>query len=84
MRIAVDHLMRTQPNHTATELAAIRTRIAIVVGENDEFIKPEHTAYLVRTIPGARLISLPNVSHFAMLQRPKDFNSAMIAFLGAS
>jgi pimeloyl-ACP methyl ester carboxylesterase len=77
----VDHLMRTQPNYTASELAAIRTRVAIVIGENDEFIKPTHTAYLARTIPGARLIALPGVSHFAMLQRPDDFNRAMLGFL---
>ena len=82
MRKAVSHMMQTQPNYTAPELAAIRTRVAIAVGANDEFIKPEHTAYLVRTIPGARLISLPNVSHFAMMQRPDDFNRAMLDFLG--
>jgi pimeloyl-ACP methyl ester carboxylesterase len=81
MREAVDHLMRTQPNYTASELAAIRARVAIAVGENDEFIKPEHTAYLVRTIPGARLISMPNVSHFAMLQRSDEFSRAMLDFL---
>ena len=83
MRKAVDYMMRTQPNYTAPELAVIRTRVAIVVGENDEFIKPEHTAYLVKTIPGARLISLPHVSHFAMMQRPDVFNRAMLDFLEA-
>jgi pimeloyl-ACP methyl ester carboxylesterase len=81
MRKAVDHMMRTQPNYTAPELAAMRTRVAIVVGELDEFIKPEHTEYLVRTIPGARSISLPSVSHFAMMQRPDDFNRAVLDFL---
>ena len=83
MAKAVSHMMRTQPNYTAPELAAIRTRVAIAVGDNDEFIKPEHTAYLVRTIPGARLITLPSVSHFAMLQRPDDFNRALLEFLVA-
>lgn len=83
MRKAVDHMMRTQPNYAAGELAAIRTRVAIVVGDNDEFIKPEHTEYLVRTIPGARHVVLPHVSHFAMVQRPDEFNRAMLAFLDA-
>jgi pimeloyl-ACP methyl ester carboxylesterase len=83
MRKAVDHMMQTQPNYSAPEIAAIRTRVAIVVGENDEFIKPEHTEYLVRTIPGARRIVLPHVSHFAMMQRPDDFNRAMLEFLDA-
>ena len=83
MRRAVEYMMRTQPNYTAPELAAIRTRVAIVVGENDEFITPEHTEYLVRTIPGAKRIVLPNVSHFAMMQRPDEFNRAMLDFLEA-
>ncbi|HEV7703090.1 MAG TPA: alpha/beta hydrolase [Gemmatimonadaceae bacterium] len=83
MRQRVDHMMRTQPNYTAPELAAIRTRVAIVVGKNDEFIKPEHTDYLIRTIPGAQGVVLPNVSHFAMMQRPEEFNRAMLEFLDA-
>jgi pimeloyl-ACP methyl ester carboxylesterase len=83
MRDAVDLMMRTQPNYTAPELAAIRARVAVVIGENDEFITPEHTAYLVNTIPGARRIELPDVSHFAMMQRPDEFNRAMLEFLDA-
>jgi hypothetical protein len=30
----------------------------------------------------AELINLHDVSHFAPLQRPEQFNSAMLAFLG--
>jgi pimeloyl-ACP methyl ester carboxylesterase len=33
------------------------------------------------TIPGARLEILPNVSHFAMLQNPAEFNAAVLDFL---
>jgi hypothetical protein len=36
--------------------------------------KREHAEYLARTIPGADLILLPGVSHFAPLQRPERFN----------
>jgi pimeloyl-ACP methyl ester carboxylesterase len=56
--------------------------VAIVHSEHDEFIKSEHAEYLARSIPGAELISLRGVSHFAPLQRPEQFNSAMCAFLG--
>jgi pimeloyl-ACP methyl ester carboxylesterase len=41
----------------------------------------EHSDYLARTIPGAELIILPGVSHFALLQRPEQFNKAMLGFL---
>lgn len=83
MAKAVDHMMRTEPSYSAGELATIRTPVAIVVGENDEFIKPEHTDYLVRTIPGAVKIVLPGMSHFAMLQRPSEFNVALIESLNS-
>jgi pimeloyl-ACP methyl ester carboxylesterase len=53
-----------------------------VLGEHDEFIKLEHAEYLSRSIPGAEFILLPGVSHFAPLQGPEKFNSAMLAFLG--
>jgi pimeloyl-ACP methyl ester carboxylesterase len=34
-------------------------------------------------IPGARLLILPRVSHFAMLRDPAQFNRALIDFLAA-
>jgi pimeloyl-ACP methyl ester carboxylesterase len=75
----------SQPNYTPAELAAIRgPAIAIVDGAHEEFILREHTQYLARTIPGATLIILPDVSHFAPLQAPDAFNAAMIGFLNAS
>ena len=41
----------------------------------------EHAEYLAQTIPGASLHVLPEVSHFAPVQRPEVFNAAMLAFL---
>ncbi len=67
--------------NTARDLAAIDVPVAIVQGEHDEFIRPEHAAYLARTIPGGTLTVLPGVSHFAPLQRPARFNAALLAFL---
>ncbi|HEY5079277.1 MAG TPA: alpha/beta hydrolase, partial [Opitutaceae bacterium] len=58
-----------------------RTPVAIVLGEHDEFIKREHAEHLARSIPGAQLILLPGVSHFAPLQRPGQFNHAVLSFL---
>ena len=70
---AVGLMQRTQPNTSAAELARIRVPVAIVHSEHDEFIKREHAEYLARSIPGAELIVLPGVSHFAPLQRPAQF-----------
>lgn len=78
---AVGLMQRTQPNYSAEQLAQIRVPVAIVHSEHDEFIKREHAEYLARTIPNAEFIFLPDVSHFAPLQRPEQFNAVLLAFL---
>jgi len=82
-RKAIETMWQTEPNYTADQLAKIATPVAIVDGDHDEAIEPEHTRYLARSIPGAKLIFLPGVSHFAMLQNPALFNAAMLGFLRA-
>ncbi|MBN8941932.1 MAG: alpha/beta fold hydrolase [Rhizobiales bacterium] len=79
---AVGLMMKTEPHYSAADLARIRVPVAIAQGEHDEFIKPEHADYLARSIPGAELIRLAGVSHFAPLQRPEQFNDVVRAFLG--
>jgi pimeloyl-ACP methyl ester carboxylesterase len=78
---AVDRMTQAQPTYDDAALAAIRVPVAIVTGESDEFITREHTEHLVRVIPGARSIVLPGGTHFALLQRPEEFNEAMLAYL---
>jgi pimeloyl-ACP methyl ester carboxylesterase len=78
---AVSLMMKTEPNYAADDLARITAPVAIVHSEHDEFIKPEHAEYLARSIPGAELIRLSGVSHFAPLQRPDYFNQVTAAFL---
>ena len=78
---AIEHMWDTEPNYTAADLARIRTPVTIADGDHDEAIKREHTDYLARAIPGARLVILPEASHFAMLQQPEAFNRAILVFL---
>jgi pimeloyl-ACP methyl ester carboxylesterase len=78
---AVGLMQRTQPNYSPEDLAQIPVPVAIVHSEHDEFIKREHAEYLARTIPHAEFIFLPEVSHFAPLQRPGQFNAIMLSFL---
>ncbi|MCI0728436.1 MAG: alpha/beta hydrolase [Chloroflexi bacterium] len=79
---AVTLMQQTQPNYSAHDLAKISVPVVIVHSEHEEFIKREHAEYLARSIPYAEFIDLPGVSHFAPLQRPERFNTAMLAFLG--
>ena len=78
---AVGLMQRTQPNYSAGDLGKIGVPVAIVQGEHDEFIKREHAEYLARSIPNAEFVLLPGVSHFAPLQRPEEFNLALLAFV---
>jgi pimeloyl-ACP methyl ester carboxylesterase len=80
---AIQKMWEVEPNYTAAGLARIHVPVAIVDGDHDEAIKGAHTEYLARSISGARLIWLPGLSHFAMLQDPAAFNVAMASFLGA-
>src|ERR1700683_3065277 len=72
---------RTQPTYSAHDLAKIIVPVAIVHGEHDEFIKLEHAEYLARSIPNAEFTLLNGVSHFAPLQRPRQFNAAILEFV---
>lgn len=64
-------MQRTQPDYSVEDLARIQVPVVIVQSEGDEFIKQEHAEYLAKAIPGAELIVLEGVSHFAPLQRPE-------------
>jgi pimeloyl-ACP methyl ester carboxylesterase len=79
---ALETMQKKEPNYTTKELAAIKgSKIAIADGDHEEFITRAHTEYLAATIPGAKLIILPNVSHFAPWQDPTTFNNSIIRFL---
>jgi len=78
---AVGKMWATLPAFTAAELRSIKVPTLIADGEYDEAIKQSHDRYMADTIPGARLEILPNVSHFAMLQNPAEFNAAVLDFL---
>jgi pimeloyl-ACP methyl ester carboxylesterase len=71
-----------QPNWSDAQLKAIDTPILVVDGDHDEAIKREHTEYIAAMIPQAGLLILPNTSHFAFLQDLRQFNFAILHFLG--
>ena len=71
----------SQPNWSAADLDRIRTPVMIADGEHDEAIRRDHTELMAKEVPGAKLLILPGVSHFAMLQNPAEFNAAVLGFL---
>jgi pimeloyl-ACP methyl ester carboxylesterase len=78
----VSKMWANEPNWTDDQLKGIDTPVLVVDGDHDEAIKRAHTEYIAATIPHAGLLILPNVSHFAFLQDPDQFNFAILHFLG--
>ena len=74
----ISHMWDTQPNITNDQLKAIRTRIVIADGRYDEAIRQSHDRTMAAAIPDARLVILPGVSHFAMIQNPPLFARAVL------
>lgn len=81
MSAALQVMQRDQPNYSAADLAAVAVPVTVAQAERDEFIRPAHAQYIAATIPGARYVDLPGVSHFAPVQRPAVFNRAVLEFL---
>jgi pimeloyl-ACP methyl ester carboxylesterase len=77
----ISQMWATQPDYKPEQLAKISVPVAIADGEHDEAIRQEHDVEMAKAIPGAKLVILPGVSHFAFLQNPDEFNKAVLDFL---
>lgn len=77
----ISQMWASQPNWTDDQVKAITVPVAVVVGDHDEAILPEHTKKIAALIPGAKLVILPEASHFAMLQAPAEYTAAIRAFI---
>jgi pimeloyl-ACP methyl ester carboxylesterase len=82
-RKEVFEMWATEPHFTREQLASIKVRTAIVIGDHDQMVRRDHTEYMARTIPGAKLIILPDVSHFALLQDPVTYVRTVLDFIDA-
>jgi pimeloyl-ACP methyl ester carboxylesterase len=80
---SIEKMWATEPNWTKAQLSEIRAPAAIVTGDHDEAIKHDHTNTMARVIPGAKLVILKDVGHFAMLQDPDAYTKAVLDFLDA-
>lgn len=68
---------------TADRLARIACPTLVVGGEEDTIFFREHHEMLARTIPGARLVMLPQVGHSPPIENNDAFNRELDAFLAA-
>ncbi|HET6378383.1 MAG TPA: alpha/beta hydrolase [Methylocella sp.] len=81
LRSDVMRMWAEEPDYKAQNLRKIRVPVWIAGADRDEAIKRENIEFMAGEIPGAGLLIMPNVSHFAMLQDPELFNSLVMHFL---
>lgn len=78
----IGNMWATEPNFSEEQLGSITTPTLILDGWEEEAIYPEHAFEMARLIPGAELLLMPDVGHFAMFQTSEMFNSIVLEYLG--
>jgi pimeloyl-ACP methyl ester carboxylesterase len=62
-------------------LGEISVPVAIIVGEEDKLTPMKYSQFLQQGIAGSRLTVIPGAGHLVMVEKPKDFNEALAAFV---
>ena len=78
---AIVTMWGTETLLTGDDLKSITVPTLVVQGEHDEAILAKHSADIADTIPGAGLLVLKGVSHFALFQAPGEYTAAIRAFI---
>jgi pimeloyl-ACP methyl ester carboxylesterase len=77
----ITNMWATEPHFTDNQLRHIEVPTWVVDADHDEAIKREDTDHMAALIPGAGELILPEVSHFAFIQDPVQFNESLLHFL---
>lgn len=62
-------------------LASVTVPTLVVQSEHDEAILMDHAKKIAETIPGANLLVMDGVSHFALFQAPDAYTAAIRGFI---
>ena len=73
-------LMKGPPQPAMPRLESVRVPTLVLIGERDEYQR-EPAELLAARIPGARIVRVPGGGHLLNLTSPKEFQSAVAAFL---
>ena len=92
-----DMMLQTKPEGAAAALQAmaaredqtellshIRVPTLILVGKDDPITPLQDSEKMHQLIEGSRLVVIENASHVSNLERPAEFNSALMTFLNDS
>ena len=62
-------------------LATIKVPTLVIVGDEDVVTPPPASDFLVKSIPGASLITIPQAGHLTNIEKPEAFRAALRPFL---
>jgi pimeloyl-ACP methyl ester carboxylesterase len=62
-------------------LAAIACPTLVLVGDDDQLTPPVLAREMAASIPGARLVVVPECGHLSTLERPQAVNEALVAWM---
>ena len=62
-------------------VGSIHSPTLIITGENDTVVPPESQRELVKLIPGANQVFIPDAGHAVTIERPQQFNQTLCNFL---
>jgi pimeloyl-ACP methyl ester carboxylesterase len=65
------------------DLAGIRLKTLVVVGEDDQTTVPAAAEEMAAGIAGARLVVIPRAGHMALVEQPDAINAALGDWLAA-
>lgn len=74
--------MRKRPDSTRT-LERIEVPTLFIVGAEDAITPVDAARSMHASVPGSRLVVIPEVGHMSNLEDPEAFNQALIEFLNA-
>jgi pimeloyl-ACP methyl ester carboxylesterase len=78
--IKVIHMMQIEPNISLADLHTIQCPVLVMGGDND-LIKPSHTLQIYDNIPQAYLWIMPFSGHATPQRRKDEFNTKVFEFL---
>ncbi|WP_433300710.1 alpha/beta fold hydrolase [Actinoplanes sp. CA-030573] len=75
--------LNTLYNHNRyPALAALRgVPVLVVVGDRDYLTPVSHSEEIIKRLPDARMVTIPNSGHVVMLERADEVNAAILPFV---
>jgi len=75
-------LLLDEPHITVESLKRIKAPTLVMAGEKD-MVKEEHTRMIADNIPNSKLVIFKDATHYVPVEKIKEFNNAVIEFLGS-